>query len=110
MAEDHRTRAPGYYVTDRQFWLGLIAVLTVLGVTPFAATEWVFSRFVDEHVSRAVEKHNGAGDAHHVIVERLAERAFTTDKEIIMRLDDMAARLARIEGAIDGANVNGKRK
>ena len=99
MAEDHR-RSPGYYVTDRQFWIGLIAVLTVLGVTPFAATEWVFSRFVDDHVSKALERHNGALDSHHVIVERLADRAYSVDKDIITRLDDMAARLARIEGAL----------
>jgi hypothetical protein len=99
--EDRRERSAGYYISGRQFWIGLVALLSVLGMTPFAVARWVLDQAITENVRMAVEKHNGSADAHKIVLDRLIEQRSLQNEKIIQQLMDVNTRLSRIEGALE---------
>ncbi len=97
---DRRERTSGVYLKASHFWIGLFAILTAIGLTPWAVVEYVANTAIEKHVNAAIERHDNNVNAHATILKAILETQRVGDQIVTDKLSDIDRRLSRIEGAL----------
>lgn len=101
-----RRRAMGVWLTWKQLLFALFMLATLGAGLHLAIYRFSFEAAITQIATRLVELHDKNGGAHAALVEKVREMQAASDEKILVKLNDINERLARIEGRLEQKRIN----